>query len=143
MGMELVFVGNAVREPRMATTRGGKVVCNFDFAVNRMWKGADGQKKAIFIQMSAWGATAESCNKNIVKGKKLVVYCNDMEVDTYIGNDNAPHAQIKATVERFEYLTAKGDEDAGEAPGAPQNKPMQQDNAQEGFVAVDDDELPF
>lgn len=144
MGMTLTFVGNVVREPRMASTKTGKIVCNFDLAVNRFWKGADGQKKTLFLQMSAWGQTAESCGKNLSKGRKIVAYCSDMEADAYIGNDNAAHAQVKATLERFEFASGREDEESmGAAPGAPQNRPIPSANAADGFIPVEDEDLPF
>ena len=42
---KVILMGNLTRDPETRTTPGGQSVTQFSLAVNRTWKGADGQQQ--------------------------------------------------------------------------------------------------
>ncbi|MBR5231587.1 MAG: single-stranded DNA-binding protein [Clostridia bacterium] len=140
--MNKVFiVGNLTRDPELRSTRDGIAVCSFTVAVNRRQRNAEaGQPEADFFRVTAWRGLGENCSKYLAKGRKVAV-TGAVSVSTYTGNDGSFRATLEVTADDVEFLTPRGE--AGEmpaaaprsmAPAAPQNN---------GFVQVDDDELPF
>ena len=142
--MNKVFiVGNLTRDPELRSTRDGISVCSFTVAVNRRQRNAEaGQPEADFFRVSAWRGLGENCSKYLAKGRKVAV-TGSVSVSTYTGNDGTFRANLEVTADDVEFLTPRGE--GGEmpasapramapAPAAPKNN---------GFVQVDDDELPF
>ena len=140
--MNKVFiVGNLTRDPELRSTRDGISVCSFTVAVNRRQRNAEaGQPEADFFRVSAWRGLGENCAKYLAKGRKVAV-TGSVSVSTYTGNDGTFRASLEVMADDVEFLTPRGE--GGEmpasapramAPAAPQNN---------GFVQVDDDELPF
>ena len=58
---KVILMGNLTRDPETRTTPGGQSVTQFSLAVNRTWKGADGQQQEAvsFIDCVAWGKAGE------------------------------------------------------------------------------------
>ena len=142
--MNKVFiVGNLTRDPELRSTRDGISVCSFTVAVNRRQRNAEaGQPEADFFRVTAWRALGENCAKYLAKGRKVAV-TGAVSVSTYTGNDGQFRASLDVVADDVEFLTPRGE--AGDmpasapramapAPAAPQSN---------GFVQVDDDELPF
>ena len=58
---KVTLMGNLTRDPETRTTPSGQTVTNFSLAVNRTWKGSDGQQQEAvsFINCVAWGKAGE------------------------------------------------------------------------------------
>jgi single-strand DNA-binding protein len=71
----IIVVGNLGRDPEMRYTPTGTAVTNFSVATNRQYTAADGTqvKETIWFRVSAWGKQAETCNKYLKKGSKVLV----------------------------------------------------------------------
>lgn len=65
------ITGNLTRDPEMKTSRGGTSYCNFTVAVNHT--DANGNNKAEFVPVKAWGVLAEECGSNLTKGRRVSV----------------------------------------------------------------------
>ncbi len=70
---KVVLIGNLTRDPELRQTANGVAVCSFSIAVNRRFKGADGNAVTDFFNVVTWRATAENCGKFLTKGKKVAV----------------------------------------------------------------------
>jgi len=141
--MNKVFiVGNLTRDPELRSTRDGISVCSFTVAVNRRVRNAEaGQPEADFFRVSAWRGLGENCAKYLAKGRKVAV-TGSVSVNTYTGNDGNMRASLEVTADDVEFLTPRGE--AGEAPAAaPRVQAAPAAPQSNGFVQVDDDELPF
>lgn len=55
---KVVLAGNLTRDPEMRATTTGSQACNFTIAVNRVYKGSDGnmQEQVSYIDCVAWGS---------------------------------------------------------------------------------------
>lgn len=74
--MALNFIGiqgRLVRDPEMRRTGSGISVGNFTVAVDRDFKGQDGNKETDFIDCVAWRGTAEILSKYFRKGSMATV----------------------------------------------------------------------
>lgn len=67
-----VLGGRVVRDPEMKTTSSGICVTSFSVAVQRNYKGDDGQKATDFINCTAWRKTAEAVCKYFKKGSSIL-----------------------------------------------------------------------
>ena len=147
---KLTIIGNLTRDPelRQVNTVNGPVnVCSFTVAVNRRGRSQNGQEQTDFIRVTAWRMLGENAAKYLTKGKKVYV-SGPVTVSTYQGNDGMTRAQMEVTADDMEFLSPRNDGTAPApgagyvAPAAPAAPaaPTAQNN---GFQAVDSEELPF
>lgn len=132
---KLAIVGNVTADPQTRTTQDGKNVCNFNVAVNRRKKDANGNNIADFFRVSAWGAMGENCMKYLSKGKKVGV-TGSVSVHPFLGQDGTPKATLEVFADDVEFLTPIGNSDRvqNSEAGVPTNMMP---------VEVPDGELPF
>ncbi len=140
--MNKVFiVGNLTRDPELRTVRDGISVCSFTVAVNRRIRNAEaGQPEADFFRVTAWRGLGENCSRYLAKGRKVAV-TGSVSVSTYTGNDGTTRATLEVTADDVEFLSPRGE--GGEVPATPPPQAAPVAPQSNGFVQVDDDELPF
>lgn len=158
---KLFIVGNLTRDPELRQVQGrdGYVsVCDFTVAVNRRNGGSNGQNDADFFRVTAWRGLGENCAKYLAKGRKAAVV-GSVSCRTYTGNDGVTRASLEVNADEVEFVSPRqdGTQQAGasayqppayqNAPASPQGAPQPQYQQtrmdQNGFVEVDDEELPF
>jgi len=141
--MNKVFiVGNLTRDPELRSTRDGISVCTFTVAVNRRVRNAEaGQPEADFFRVTAWRQLGEICAKYLAKGRKVSV-TGTVSASAYTAQDGSARASLEVTADDVEFLTPRGE--VGDMPAAPRAQaPAPAAPQSNGFVQVDDDELPF
>lgn len=141
--MNKVFiVGNLTRDPELRSTRDGISVCSFTVAVNRRQRNAEaGQSEADFFRVTAWRQLGEICAKYLAKGRKVSV-TGTVSASAYTAQDGSARASLEVTADDVEFLTPRGE--VGDMPAAPRAQaPAPAAPQSNGFVQVDDDELPF
>ena len=136
---KIFIIGNLTRDPEMRTTQSGVSVCTFTVAVNRRRasNAEAGQTEADFFRVSAWRQLGENCNRFLAKGRKVGVV-GTLTLQNYTGNDGQQRASLEVQADEVEFLTPRSEQ--GEARPMQSSSPMQQSN---GFVQVDEDDLPF
>jgi len=126
----VVLAGNLTRDPELKYLPSGTAVCEFALAINRKWKGQNGEQKeeVSFLDCQAWGRTAEVIAEHVKKGNPLLVsgYLKQERWDDQSGNHRS---RVKVNVERMQFLGQKKDSGASAAPEAP--------------AAAPEDETPF
>lgn len=72
---QVVLMGNLTRDPELRQTPNGQNVCSFSLALNRSYKGADGnwQEATDFIDVVAWGPLGERVAQYLSKGRPCLV----------------------------------------------------------------------
>jgi single-strand DNA-binding protein len=136
---KLFIIGNLTRDPEMRSTQAGIPVCTFTVAVNRRSRqGAEaGQPEADFFRVTAWRQLAENCSRYLAKGRKVGVV-GSLTLQNYTGNDGTQRSSLEVSADEVEFLSPRG-EGSDSKPSQPA-QPQEQNN---GFVRVDDDDLPF
>lgn len=69
----VVVMGRLTRDPELRRTQSGTAVASFSLAVERDFKGQDGEKVTDFFDVTAWRNTAEFVNRYFTKGRMMVV----------------------------------------------------------------------
>lgn len=72
---QVVLMGNLTRDPELRQTPSGQNVCSFSLALNRSYKGADGnwQEATDYIDVVAWGPLGERVSQYLSKGRPCLV----------------------------------------------------------------------
>jgi single-strand DNA-binding protein len=69
------LIGNLGKDPETRYTPSGKKVTHFSLAVNRRWKGEDGEFKEAtdWVNIEAWGRVGERCQESLSKGSRVFI----------------------------------------------------------------------
>jgi len=112
---KVILAGNLTRDPQLSYLPSQTAVVNFGLAINRQWKGQDGQMKqeVCFVDCRSFGKPAETINKYCKKGKPLLVE-GRLTFDSWTGKDGVKKSKLYVTAETFQFLGAGG---AGEHGG--------------------------
>lgn len=72
---QVILMGNLTRDPELRQTPNGQQVCSFSLALNRSYKGADGnwQEATDYIDVVAWGPLGERVAQYLSKGRPCLV----------------------------------------------------------------------
>ena len=72
---QVVLMGNLTRDPELRQTPNGQNVCSFSLALNRSYKGQDGnwQEATDYVDVTAWGALGERVAQYLTKGRPCLV----------------------------------------------------------------------
>jgi single-strand DNA-binding protein len=76
MNLNKVFLlGRVATDPELKNTASGQNVCTFTMATNRVWKGADGQKKedSQFHRIVMWQRLAQIASQFLTKGSLVLI----------------------------------------------------------------------
>ena len=118
---KVLLMGNLTRDVELRHLQSGTTVGAFGLAVNRRYKGGDGQTKedVLFVDCEAWGNTAENLAKYLSKGRPVFVE-GRLKLDEWQDKDGARRSKIKVVVESFQFVDSKPEEErpAGAGGGA-------------------------
>lgn len=111
---KVILMGNLTRDPEVRTTPNGQSVANFSLAVNRTWKGADGnqQESVSYIDCVAWGRTGEVIAQYMQKGRPILV-SGRLDQRSW-EQDGNKRSKVEVVVEDFNFVSGGGD--GGGAP---------------------------
>lgn len=72
---QVILMGNLTRDPEVRQIPSGQSVCTFSLALNRSYKGADGnwQEATDYIDVVAWGPLGERVAQYVTKGRPVLV----------------------------------------------------------------------
>jgi len=102
---KVLLMGNLTRDPQLSYTPNQTAVVDFGLAVNRRWKGQDGEAKedTCFVDCRAFGRTAENINKYLTKGRPLFVE-GRLTFNSWTAQDGTKRSKHRVTVENFQFL---------------------------------------
>lgn len=72
---QVILLGNLTRDPEVRQTPSGQSVCSFSLALNRAYKGQNGewQEATDYIDVVAWGPLGERVGQYLSKGRRVLV----------------------------------------------------------------------
>lgn len=106
---ELRVAGNLTADPELKVVGANEVsVCNFSIAVNGKFK-KDGEwvERTDFIDVVAWGKTAEIISEFFIKGKNIFL-AGRFQQETWEG-ENGKRSKIVMIAETFYFVGPKED----------------------------------
>lgn len=102
---KMILIGRLVHHPELQTTVGGKHLTRFTLAINRKYRGSDGERQTDFIQVVAWGKLAESIVSYATKGSLMSI---DGELRTRQYEKNgATHYVSEVLCQNFQLLESR------------------------------------
>ena len=114
---KVVLMGNLTRDPETRTTPGGQSVTSFSLAVNRTWRGNDGQQQesVSYIDCTAWGKAGEIIAQYMGKGRALLV-SGRLDQRSWDDKDSGQkRSKVEVVVEDFNFV------DGGQGGGLDQS----------------------
>lgn len=134
---KVILIGNLADEPKTSMTASGILKCTFRLATQRKYTNQQtGQREADFHSVVVWRQLAELCAKYLAKGRKCAVE-GSINYRSYDAKDGSKRYVTEIVADSVEFLSARQQDgqNAGSQAGT--------NTQQEGFVPVDDDDLPF
>lgn len=130
---KLTIIGNLTRDPELRTTPQGINVCDFTVAVNR--RKSD---ESDFFRVAAWRQLGETAAKYLAKGRKVCVV-GPVSARSYQTQNGETRVSLEITAEDVEFLSSRGEQNET----AYRNQERQAIKQENGFTAVEIDEIPF
>lgn len=112
------LMGNLTRDPELRYTSGGQPLCNFRLAINRSWKGRDGQKNedTTFLNVKVWGKQGENCAQYLKKGRPVFVE-GRIESRSWETEDGQKRSAVDVVAERVQFMGSRDGGDWGGGGG--------------------------
>lgn len=103
---KVILAGNLVRDPEMRATTTGSQACNFTIAVNRVYRGNDGntQEQVSYIDCVAWGKPGETIAQYTRKGSGLIVSGRLDQRSWEDKNSGQKRSRMEVVVEDFTFI---------------------------------------
>lgn len=140
------LTGRITKDLEQRNTNSGKAFVNFTLAVDRRFKDQNGERQADFIQIQAWGKTAEILCKYAGKGSLIGVE-GRIQTRNYENNQGQRVYVTEVVAENITFLDSKKNNQSQQG-GYQQSNGYQNDNYQQPFdsaMPFDDsaDDVPF
>ena len=102
------LIGNLGKDPETRFTAKGNKYCRFTIAVNRRWKGEDGEPQEItdWFNIEAWDRLGEVCQEYLHKGS-LVFLEGRMQTNRY-EHEGETRVITKVVLQSMQMLDRKG-----------------------------------
>lgn len=107
----VVLAGNLTSDPQVRFLANERAVANFSLAINRRFKGANGEQKeeVTFVDVEAWARTAELVGQYLVKGSGALIE-GRLKLDAW--EDRQSHqkrTRLKVVADTVQFLGSRRD----------------------------------
>lgn len=104
---KVILIGRLTREPELKYTPGnGNAVTTFTVAIDRRFS-KDGQREADFINVVAWGKTAELVAQYVAKGRQIGI-SGRIQTRNYDAKYCTKRYVTEVIAEEVQFLDSKG-----------------------------------
>ena len=147
---KIFLMGRLTRDPELRRTQSGTAVTSFSLAVDRDFKGQNGEKETDFIDVVAWRNTAEFVSKYFTKGRMAVVE-GRLQIRDWTDRDGAKRRTAEVIADNVYFGDSRRDSaEGGYAPapayGAPAGRGYSAPaggHSEFAEIGEEDGELPF
>ena len=106
-------IGRITREIEKKTTQSGSTVVDFTIAVDDDYRPKDGSEKHVdFVDVVAWNALADFCEKYLGKGRKICVL-GRLVSEKYTDKNGNNRVSWKVRAESIDFADSKKSDQAG------------------------------
>lgn len=102
----VAIMGRLVADPELRTTQQGTNVCTFRIACERSYTQKGQQRQADFVDIVAWGKTAEFICKFFQKGSMIAVG-GSLQTRHYQGKDGSNRTAVEVVASNIGFAGAK------------------------------------
>ncbi len=142
---KVILMGNLTRDPESRTTSSGQNVTNFSLAVNRTWRGQDGnqQEQVSYINCVAWGKPGEVIQQYLNKGSAVLV-SGRLEQRSWEDKEGGKRSAVEVIVEDFNFVGGGGgNSDGGASRSASDSSSNASSRKNDDVVIEDIDDKPI
>lgn len=143
----VAIIGRLAASPELKATSSGKSVCSFRIANDSGYKDASGQSQTNWLDVTAWGKTAEFVCKYFPKGA-LIAIDGRLQTRQYQGKNGQNRTATEIVAQNVNFCgnkesTSPALQNAAQRPAAPSQRMQGEPDAD--YAPIDDDEgdLPF
>jgi single-strand DNA-binding protein len=145
---QVILMGNLTRDPELRTTPNGQNVCSFSLALNRSYKGADGEWKEMtdYVDIVAWGALGERVEQYVTKGRPVLV--NGRLQSRSWEQEGQKRSKVEVVAQDVTFLGGRND--SGSVPAQSKDEPKSKKTTKKDVVIedigdepIDLSEIPF
>lgn len=115
---KIILMGRLTRDPELRNTANKTAVCSFSLAVDRDFKGPNGEKETDFIDVVAWRATAEFVSKYFTKGRMAVVE-GRLQIRDWVDKEGGKRRSAEVIADNVYFGDSKPRDEDAEPPAAP------------------------
>jgi single-strand DNA-binding protein len=151
---QVMLLGNLTRDPELRQTPNGQSVCSFSLALNRAYKGQDGEwvEATDYIDIVAWAGLGERVAQYLSKGRRCFVQ-GRLQSRSW-EQDGQKRSKVEVNASDVTFLDSRGSnsEDGAtkqpsstEKPSNSNKKPEEKDVVIEdiGDEPINLDDIPF
>ena len=132
---KVILVARLAKDPELRATTSGTSVASFTVACDRRFVKQGEERKADFINCIAWRQSAEAISKYFKKGDRIALE-GSIQVRDWTDNDGKRHYATEVIVEAWEFAQSKSE-------GTAVSQQAEPTEDIDGFMPVDDEDLPF
>ena len=141
------IVGRLGKDPELRTTQSGKSVTSFSLAVQRPRKNQSGEYESDWLDVQAWGTTAEFICKYFQQGQMMAV-SGRIQVRTYKDRDGNNRKAVEIVAQDVSFCESRKREEPIKQPSSSSRdaEPLKEYEQQAMLPPDDflgDDDLPF
>lgn len=142
----VAIIGRMVKDPELKTTNSGKSVCSFRIANDSGYKDASGQRQTNWLDVTAWGKTAEFVCKYFPKGA-LIAIDGRLQTRQYQDKNSNNRTAVEIVAQNASFCGSKEStrpttQNAAQRPVAPSQRTQGEPDADYAFIE-DYGGLPF
>ncbi|WP_049507667.1 single-stranded DNA-binding protein [Streptococcus anginosus] len=128
---KVILIGRLVNTPELNKTANDKSVARATLAVNRRYKGQNGEREADFVNVVVWGKLAETLASYASKGS-LISIDGELRTRRY-EKDNVTHYVTEVLCNGFQLLESRA------------QRALRENNAGADLadLVLEEEELPF
>lgn len=142
----VAIIGRMVKDPELKTTNSGKSVCSFRIANDSGYKDASGQSQTNWLDVTAWGKTAEFVCKYFPKGA-LIAIDGRLQTRQYQDKNGNNRTAVEVVAKNVSFCgskesTSPAQQNAAQRPAGPSQRTQGEPDADYALIE-DDGDLPF
>lgn len=102
------LIGNITRDVELKYTQSGTAIAKTGIALNKKVKNTQGEyeDKAIFVDITAFGNTAETLNKYFFKGSKIGID-GELNFEQWTAQDGQKRSKLSVIVNKLHFIDKK------------------------------------
>lgn len=140
----VVIMGRLTFDPELRTTPNGISVVRFQVACERNFQRSGEERKADFIDVTAWRQTAEFISRYFHKGSMIAVE-GSIQTENFTDQNGNKRKSVQVVANNVSFCGSKAESGTNSNPAYSQPAPSyaSADNSDFEEIVDDDDDLPF
>lgn len=140
---QVTLMGNLTRDPDLRQIPSGQSVCSFSLALNRSYKGGDGewQEATDYVDIVAWGTLGERVAQYVTKGRPVLV--SGRLQSRQWEQDGQKRNKVEVVANDVTFLGGRGEGGGDNSGGEPAPQPKKKSGKDKDVVIEDVGDEPI